>query len=260
MHGWGKTRVVEILKTKSLTKLFGGVAAVMLVDLCVEQGTTHAVIGPNGAGKTTLFHLITSYLEPTSGGVFFKGEEITGKAPHVICRKGIARSFQLTNVYPKLTAFESVQMSLLSLKGLASNVFRSSRGLLREETEKILNMVGLIEKKDLTADLLSHGDKKRLELAITLGNKPELLLMDEPTAGMGPDETWAIVDLIGRLREEEKLTVLFTEHDMDVVFDIADRISVLHQGMLISEGSPTEIQRDEKVRSCYLGSASYSGS
>jgi len=260
VHGWGKTRVVEILKTKSLTKLFGGVAAVMLVDLCVEQGTTHAVIGPNGAGKTTLFHLITSYLEPTSGGVFFKGEEITGKAPHVICRKGIARSFQLTNVYPKLTAFESVQMSLLSLKGLASNVFRSSRGLLREETEKILNMVGLIEKKDLTADLLSHGDKKRLELAITLGNKPELLLMDEPTAGMGPDETWAIVDLIGRLREEEKLTVLFTEHDMDVVFDIADRISVLHQGMLISEGSPTEIQRDEKVRSCYLGSASYSGS
>jgi len=151
-------------------------------------------------------------------------------------------------------------MSLNSLKGMARHVFRSSEGFLREETEKILAMVGLLEKKDLTADLLSHGDKKRLELAITLGNKPELLLMDEPTAGMGPDETWAIVDLLRRLREDEKLTVLFTEHDMDVVFDIADRISVLHQGMLISEGSPREIQGDEKVRSCYLGSASYSGS
>ena len=260
MQGLGRNRVVEILKTKSLTKRFGGVAAVMLVDLSVEQGTTHAVIGPNGAGKTTLFNLITSYLEPTSGGVFFKEEEITRMPPHIICRKGIARSFQLTNVYPKLTAFESVQMSLISLKGIARNVFRSSEGFLREETEKILDMVGLLEKKDLTADLLSHGDKKRLELAITLGNKPELLLMDEPTAGMGPDETWAIVDLLRRLREDEKLTVLFTEHDMDVVFDIADRISVLHQGMLISEGSPREIQGDEKVRSCYLGSASYSGS
>jgi branched-chain amino acid transport system ATP-binding protein len=247
--------VSQILQTKSLTKLFGGVAAVMRVDLSVEREAIHAVIGPNGAGKSTLFNLITNYLEPTNGGVFFKGQEITGEAPHKICRMGIARSFQLTNVYPKLTAFESVQISLFSMRGLAGNVLKSSKSLLRDETERILAMVGLLERKDLVADLLSHGDKKRLELAITLGNKPELLLMDEPTAGMGPDETWAIVDLIRRLREEEKLTVLFTEHDMDVVFDIADRISVLHQGMLICEGSPEEVQKDEKVRTCYLGSA-----
>jgi branched-chain amino acid transport system ATP-binding protein len=247
--------VSKILETKSLTKFFGGVAAVMRVNLSVDREAIHAVIGPNGAGKSTLFNLITNYLEPTNGGVFFKGQEITGEAPHKICRMGIARSFQLTNVFPKLTAFESVQISLFSMRGLAGNFFIGSKALLQDETERILGMVGLLERKDLVADLLSHGDRKRLELAITLGNKPELLLMDEPTAGMGPDETWAIVDLIRKLSREEKLTVLFTEHDMDVVFDIADRISVLHQGILICEGSPEDVQKDEKVRTCYLGSA-----
>jgi len=252
--------MAEILRTQSLTKLFGGVAAVLSVDLTVNKGTTHAVIGPNGAGKSTLFNLITSYLKPTSGGVFFKGEEITNQPPHKICRMGIARSFQLTNIYPKLTSFESVQMSLLSLKGLATNVFKSSSSLLRKETENVLEMVGLADKKDSLADVLSHGDKKRLELAITLGNKPELLLMDEPTAGMGRDETWVIVDLIQRLRKKEGLTILFTEHDMDVVFEIADRISVLHQGIVICEGTPQQVQQDDRVRACYLGSAAYSTS
>lgn len=246
-----------ILQTQNLSKHFGGVAAVMRVNLVVNQGTTHAVIGPNGAGKTTLFNLITNFIEPSGGGIFFKGKDITRKPPHQICRMGIARSFQLTNIYPKLTAFESVQMSLLSLNGLAGNLFRPSSSMLREETARILEMVGLIDQKDRIGDLLSHGDKKRLELAITLGNRPDLLLMDEPTAGMGPDETWAIVDLIQKMRNEENLTVLFTEHDMDVVFDIADRISVLHQGGLICEGPPEQVQKDEKVRACYLGSAAY---
>jgi branched-chain amino acid transport system ATP-binding protein len=251
---------MEILQTKGLTKLFGGVAAVFKVDLTVNRGTTHAVIGPNGAGKTTLFNLITSYLQPTSGGVFFKGKEITNQPPHEICKLGIARSFQLTNIYPKLTAFESVQMSLLSLRGLAGRIFQSSNSLLRTETNDILGMVGLIEKRNVFADLLSHGDKKRLELAITLGSKPDLLLMDEPTAGMGRDETWTIVDLVRRLKKEEELTILFTEHDMDVVFDMADRISVLHQGRLICEGTPEEVQKDNNVRACYLGTAVYSSS
>jgi branched-chain amino acid transport system ATP-binding protein len=250
--------MAEILRTQSLTKLFGGVAAVLSVDITVYKGTTHAVIGPNGAGKSTLFNLITSYLAPTRGGVFFKGKEITNQPPHKICRMGIARSFQLTNIYPKLTSFESVQMSLLSLKGLAGKVFKSSSSLLRKETENILEMVGLADKKDSLADVLSHGDKKRLELGITLGNKPVLLLMDEPTAGMGRDETWAIVDLIQRLRKEEGLTILFTEHDMDVVFEIADRISVLHQGIVICEGTPQQVQQDDSVRACYLGTAAYS--
>jgi branched-chain amino acid transport system ATP-binding protein len=245
----------EILRTENLSKHFGGVAAVFRVDLVVHQGTTHAVIGPNGAGKSTLFNLITNYIEPTQGRILFKEKDITGKPTHTICRMGISRSFQLTNIYPKLSAFESIQMSLLSLKGLAGNIFRSARYMLQEEGEKILEMVGLVEQKDVIGDLLSHGDKKRLELAITLGNKPDLLLMDEPTAGMGPEETWEIVELIHKLNKEENLTILFTEHDMDVVFDIADRVSVLHQGMLICEGLPEEVQRDKKVRECYLGSS-----
>lgn len=246
----------EILCTENLTKRFGGVTAVFRVDLSVTQGTTYAVIGPNGAGKTTFFNLITNYLEPSEGRILFKGKNITRQPAHTICRMGIARSFQLTNIYPKLTAFESVQMSLLSLRGRAGNLFSAAGTMLRDETEEILEMVGLIEQKDVIGDLLSHGDKKRLELAITLGNKPELLLMDEPTAGMGPDETWAIVDLIQKLNFEENITILFTEHDMDVVFDIADRVSVMHQGRLIFEGLPEEVQKDEKVRDCYLGSAS----
>jgi len=245
----------EILRVENLSKHFGGVAAVFRVDLVVHQGTTHAVIGPNGAGKSTLFNLITNYIEPTQGRILFKEKDITGKPTHTICRMGISRSFQLTNIYPKLSAFESIQMSLLSLKGLAGNIFRSARFMLQEEVKKILEMVGLVEQKDVIGDLLSHGDKKRLELAITLGNKPDLLLMDEPTAGMGPEETWEIVELIHKLNKEENLTILFTEHDMDVVFDIADRVSVLHQGMLICEGLPEEVQRDKKVRECYLGSS-----
>ncbi len=251
---------MDILQTVSLSKHFGGVAAVLRVNLSVQQGAIHAVIGPNGAGKSTLFNLITSYLQPTTGAVFFKGREITGEPPHKICRIGIARSFQLTNIYPKLTAFESVQMSLISTSGLAGSIFKNSKSLLLEETERILHMVGLSQRKHITADLLSHGDKKRLELAITLGNKPALLLMDEPTAGMGPDEAWGIVDLIRKLREDEEITVLFTEHDMDVIFDIAERISVLHQGTLICEGTPEEMQKNEKVRACYLGTASVSPS
>lgn len=146
-------------------------------------------------------------------------------------------------------------MSLLSLEGLAGSLFGSTAKLLQEDTESVLEMVGLIEQRDLIGNLLSHGDKKRLELAITLGNKPEMLLMDEPTAGMAPDETWEIVNLINKLRLEENLTILFTEHDMDVVFEMADRVSVLHQGLVICDAAPEEVQKDEMVRECYLGSA-----
>lgn len=247
--------MAEILRTEKLTKHFGGVMAVSGVNLVVNRGDIHAVIGPNGAGKSTLFNLITNYFEPSAGRVLFKGQDITGRPAHAICRMGLARSFQLTNIYPKLTVFESVQMSLLSIEGLAGSLFGSTGKLLQEDTENVLEMVGLIEQRDLIGNLLSHGDKKRLELAITLGNRPEMLLMDEPTAGMAPDETWEIVDLVNKLRLEENLTILFTEHDMDVVFEMADRVSVLHQGLVICDAVPEEVQKDEMVRECYLGSA-----
>lgn len=247
--------MAEILRTDNLTKHFGGVMAVSGVNLVVNKGDIHAVIGPNGAGKSTLFNLITNYFEPSAGRVLFKGQDITGRPAHAICRMGLTRSFQLTNIYPKLTVFESVQMSLLSIEGLAGSFFGSTGKLLQEDTEKVLEMVGLIKQRDVIGNLLSHGDKKRLELAITLGNKPEMLLMDEPTAGMAPDETWEIVNLVNKLRLEENLTILFTEHDMDVVFDMADRVSVLHQGLVICDAVPEEVQKNEMVRECYLGSA-----
>ena len=245
--------MTEILRTEGLTKHFGGVIAVSMVDLIVNHKEICAVIGPNGAGKSTLFNLITHYLEPSSGRIYFQGVDITGMPSHVICTSGLARSFQLTNIYPGLTVFDSVQMSLLSIEGLSGSLFRKARTLLREETERILQMVGLLNQKLLRGNLLSHGDKKRLELAISLGTRPKMLLMDEPTAGMAPDETWALVELMDKLRNEEDMTVLFTEHDMDVVFDIADRIVVLHEGMKICEGLPEEVQKDDAVCQCYLG-------
>ncbi|HOD79270.1 MAG TPA: ABC transporter ATP-binding protein [Syntrophorhabdus sp.] len=242
-----------VLKTEDLVRRFGGVIAVNKVNIEILKGEIYAVIGPNGAGKSTFFNLITNFISPSEGKVFFKGEDITNIDASTICKKGIARSFQLTNIYPKLTVFDSVQMSLLSHRGWANNIFRSTRSLLKEETEAIIEMVGLKESRDITGELLPHGDKKRLELAITLGNEPELLLMDEPTAGMSPDETWQTVELIDRLATEKGLTILFTEHDMDVVFDIADRIAVLYYGELIFKGTPEEVQRSQRVKECYLG-------
>jgi branched-chain amino acid transport system ATP-binding protein len=242
-----------MLRTENLVKQFGGVLAVNGVSLEIQKGEIAAVIGPNGAGKSTLFNLITNYIEPSQGKVYFKNEDITNLDASVICRKGIARSFQLTNIYPKLTVFDSIQMSLLSQGGWAKNLFRSRRSLFKEQTEAIIEMVGLREARNVVGELLPHGDKKRLELAITLGNEPELLLMDEPTAGMAPDETWQTVELVKRLAVEKNLTVLFTEHDMDVVFDIADRISVLYYGELIFTGTPEEAQQSSRVKECYLG-------
>jgi branched-chain amino acid transport system ATP-binding protein len=244
-----------ILETKNLYKEFGKLLATNDVSLVVQEGDIHAIIGPNGAGKSTYFNLITGYHTPTSGKVFFKGQEITKLPPYRRCRLGITRSFQITSIYPKLTVYDSVLMALMSEKGLTLNFFSSAKNYFREEIWQILEDVGLSDQAKITGDSISHGDKKRLELAVTLGTKPDLLLLDEPTCGMSPEETETTMEIIRKLVREKGITILFTEHDMSVVFGIAKRISVLHQGTLIADGTPEEVRASEEVQKVYLGGA-----
>ncbi|OGQ00430.1 MAG: ABC transporter ATP-binding protein, partial [Deltaproteobacteria bacterium RBG_19FT_COMBO_46_12] len=218
-----------------------------------RKGDIHAIIGPNGAGKSTYFNLITGYHQATSGKVLFKGNEITHLPAFRRCKYGITRSFQITSIFPKFTVYESVLMGLLSHRGVTLNFFSASKKFFKEEVYRILEDVGLADQADTLGDSISHGDKKRLELGITLGTEPELLLLDEPTCGMSPEETESTMVFIRKLAEEKGLTVLFTEHDMSVVFGIAKRISVLHQGTLIADGTPQEVRASEEVQKVYLG-------
>jgi branched-chain amino acid transport system ATP-binding protein len=241
------------LETQELSKEFGKLRAVSRVSLRVSKGDIHAIIGPNGAGKSTYFNLITGYHRATSGRVLFKGKEITGLPAYRRCRLGITRSFQITSIYPKLTVYESVLMALLSQRKVTLNFFSTAKGFFKEEVWRILEDVGLADQARVEGDSISHGDKKRLELAVTLGTEPELLLLDEPTCGMSLEETEIIMGLINKLSAERGLTILFTEHDMSVVFGIARRISVLHQGALIADGSPEEVRASKEVQKVYLG-------
>lgn len=241
------------LKTQGLTKDFGKLRAVNGVTLEIQQGDIHAIIGPNGAGKSTYFNLITGYHSATSGQTLFKGKEITHLPAYHRCKLGITRSFQITSIYPKLTVYESVLMGLLSHRRLTLNFFSSAKKHFKEEVWQILEDVGLADQAHRLGDSISHGDKKRLELGITLGTEPEILLLDEPTCGMSPDETESTMKFVKKLVEERGLTILFTEHDMSVVFGIAKRISVLHQGTLIADGTPEKVRANEEVRKVYLG-------
>jgi branched-chain amino acid transport system ATP-binding protein len=241
------------LQTQKIAKEFGKLRAVNEVTLEIQKGDAHAIIGPNGAGKSTYFNLITGYHRATSGKVLFKGKEITNWPAYHRCNLGITRSFQITSIYPKLSVYESVLMSLLSHRRITLNFFSPARKHFREEVWRILEDVGLADQAKRSGDSISHGDKKRLELAITLGTEPELLLLDEPTCGMSPDETETTMIFIKKLVEERGLTILFTEHDMSVVFGIAKRISVLHQGTLIADGKPLEVRANEEVQKVYLG-------
>lgn len=242
-----------MLTVQSLTKSFDGFLAVNKANLEVQQGEIVAVIGPNGAGKTTLFNLITGILKPDSGKVIFKGEDITGLPPYVICRKHITRSFQVVNIFPRLTVFENVQVSILSKEKKTWNLFSPSSKLSVRETEKILESVGLIDKRDDTTALLSHGDRKVLEIAMALGGNPEFLILDEPTAGMAPEETTRCIDLIKQLSKDFGLTILFCEHDMEIVFGIANRIMVMVRGSTIIQGTCDQVRCDQAVQDAYLG-------
>jgi branched-chain amino acid transport system ATP-binding protein len=242
-----------MLEVRGVRKSFAGFTAVDRVSLSVARGEIAAVIGPNGAGKSTFFNLITGHLRPDEGTVLLEGRDITGAAPHRICRMGMGRSFQRTNIFPQLTVFENVQAATLAHRGRGTNFWGRSEILFRDETEALLVSLGLDDKAGEIAGALSHGAQKQVELGIALACDPELLLLDEPTAGMSAGETRDSIRLLQRIAAERGLTLLFTEHDMEVVFSIAQKIAVLHQGRLIAEGTPQEVQQNPEVRRVYLG-------
>jgi branched-chain amino acid transport system ATP-binding protein len=242
-----------MLEVRDLRRSFGGVAAIDGVSLTVERLQIVAIIGPNGAGKSTLFNLITGHLRPDAGGVRLGGRDVTALAPHRLCALGVARSFQRTNIFPRLSVFENVQAALIAHRGRGRDVWSRAEGLFRDDAEALLRDVNLLDKVDTAGGALSHGNQKQLELGLALAGRPEILLLDEPTAGMSAAETRDSMALLRRLAAERGLTLLFTEHDMDVVFSTAHRIAVLHQGRVIAEGTPATIREDPEVRRVYLG-------
>ena len=242
-----------MLHVDRVYKSFDKFIAVGGAELLVKKGQLVAVIGPNGAGKTTLFNLITGQLKPDRGRVVFNEEDISKLPTHEICRRGIARSFQIANIFHRLTVFRNVQVSVLSQQRKSRNLFRPAQLMAVEETNRILESVGLLDKADHIAGSLSHGDQRILEIAIALGNEPQMLVLDEPTAGMSPDETAATMGLIKRLAETQGLTILFCEHDMDVVFNTAQSIMVMHYGKTIIQAKPEEVRGNKDVQEAYLG-------
>lgn len=241
------------LEVRDLSKSFGGFKAISDVDFTLRRGTITAIIGPNGAGKSTLFNLVTGHYRPTTGRVVLNGRDITGIAPHRLGALGLGRSFQRTNIFPRLTVFENVQAALMAHWGSGRHLFTAAQPLFRQEAADLLGAVGLADRGHRPAGTLAYGDQKQLELGITLALQPSLLLLDEPTAGMSTRETEHCIDLIRRIVRARGITLLFTEHDLDVVFSISDRILVLQQGRLIADGTPDQVRNDEQVKRVYLG-------
>ena len=242
-----------ILKVMRLNKSFGGLKATNDVDYEMTTRELSAIIGPNGAGKSTFFNLLTGYHKVDSGEVYYKGKDITNWPPHKIARLGITRAFQISNIYPALTTYENTRQAILTEQNRTLNFFTPAERLAKKETLELLEITGLSQHANMIAGNLSQGDKKRLELAIALGSKPQLVFLDEPTAGMSGEETRKTMELVARLNKEMGLTILFTEHDMSVVFGYARRLTVLHQGTVIAEGTPEEVRANERAQKIYLG-------
>lgn len=242
-----------LIRSEDLTKEFGAVVAVDSVSFELETGELRALIGPNGAGKTTLFNILTGSLNPTAGDVYLRDKQITGSSPERIVEKGVARSFQITNIFSEFTVLQNVQVSLVAEKGDQWNVLNNLRGLTqyKQEAMAILERVGLAEIADREAAELSHGEKRSLEIAIVIARSPELLLLDEPTAGMSQVEINELLGLIEGLSEE--YTILLVEHNMDVVMSVSDVVMVLSDGQLLAEGVPKQIKQNRQVQKAYLG-------
>jgi branched-chain amino acid transport system ATP-binding protein len=242
-----------VLETKGLSKSFGGILAVDDVSFQLQKGELLALIGPNGAGKSTCFNMLMGQLRPTAGDVFLLGEQINGLRPRQIWRKGVGRTFQITATYSSMTVVENVQMALISHQNQVYRFMPRAHLMYHAEAMALLEKVGMAEQAERHCAVLAYGDLKRMELAIALSHDPVLLLMDEPTAGMAPKERVALMQLTANIVRNEQVSVLFTEHDMDVVFAHAHRIMVLNRGKLIAEGNATEIRNSPLVQEVYLG-------
>jgi branched-chain amino acid transport system ATP-binding protein len=247
------------LEAEALQKSFGGVRAVQDVSFAVQPGEMLALIGPNGAGKSTCFNMLNGQLRPDAGRVRLLGRDITGLAPRQVWRLGVGRTFQITATFGSMTVRENVQMALLSHHRRLGGLWRPVARMDAAAAEALLARLGMAEQSGRPCGILAYGDLKRVELAIALANDPKLLLMDEPTAGMAPQERVALMALTAAIARERGIAVLFTEHDMDVVFAHADRILVLDRGALIAEGAPAAVRADPRVREVYLGSGAVTG-
>jgi branched-chain amino acid transport system ATP-binding protein len=248
--------MTAILKVQNLFKSFGGVHAVKDVSFSLQYGQLLAMIGPNGAGKSTCFNLINGQLSPDQGSIFIMGQKVNDKKPRDVWKIGVGRTFQITSTFPSMTVLENVQMSFLSYNRQTKSLLRQVSRLYVEESMELLNLVGIADQAERACGVLAYGDLKRVEMAVALANQPKLLLMDEPTAGMGPAERQGLMKLTKRIVSTRKIGVLFTEHDMKVVFDYAEWIIVLNRGEMIAEGTPEEVQKNSDVKEIYLGTPS----
>jgi branched-chain amino acid transport system ATP-binding protein len=253
------TAQASMLDVRNLSKSFGGVKAVRDVSFSVQTGELLALIGPNGAGKTTCFNMLNGQLKPDAGEIKLEGKVITGLQPRVVARQGIGRTFQITATYGSMSVRENIQTALIAGKRGEWSVFGRATKMHVDEADALLELVNMRDQGDRACGILAYGDLKRVELAIALANKPKLLLMDEPTAGMAPSERIALMDLTADIAKSRQIAVLFTEHDMDVVFAHADRIIVLDRGKLIAEGTGEEVRANENVQAVYLGTGATFG-
>jgi len=246
--------VSDTLEVTGLSKAFGGVQAVDKVSFSVAPGQLLALIGPNGAGKTTCFNMLNGQLRPDAGSVFLDGKSLIGMTPREVWRLGVGRTFQITSTFASMTVLENVQTALLSLHRRAMALRPLVRTLYVDEAMALLDRVGMADQAQRPCSVLAYGDLKRVDLAMALANQPRLLLMDEPTAGMAPRERIELMELTAEIVRERNISVLFTEHDMDVVFAHADSVIVLNRGRLIAQGTPDEVREDAQVQEIYLGS------